>query len=865
MKYFIILICFLWMDLMATFHNAQAKPHARMQIELNSGWEFRQTGETKWFPATVPGVVHSDLFHNKIIGDPFYRTNEKELQWIDKADWEYSTTIIIDQNILERDKIELVFKGLDTYATVYLNDSLLLNADNMFREWRAECRSLLREGSNELRILFRSPVKEDLPKLEKLGYQLPAVNDQSENGGLGDKKISVFARKAGYHYGWDWGPRFVTSGIWRPVYLDAWDKAKIVNLHIKQISVCPEKASLSAAFEIESTGNQSAVLSVFNNETSARLGKVETLLVPGLNVVAIDFEIQNPQLWWTNGLGEAHLYKLFGRLQLGEEVIDEASTNIGIRTLRLIQEKDHAGKSFYFELNGVPVFMKGANYIPNDNFLPSVTSVEYEEVVRAAADANMNMLRVWGGGIYENDVFYDLCDRYGLLLWHDFMFACAMYPGDDAFIENVKQEAIQNIKRLRNHPCIALWCGNNEIDAAWGYGTSGGWGWKEKFSKEMQARLWNDYRNIFHNLLPEIVRQYDDKTPYWPSSPMSGPEARASYEATSGDIHYWGVWHGKEPFESFKQKVGRFMSEYGFQSFPEFATVKAYTVPEDWDIRSEVMDAHQRSGNGNELIKTYMNRYYRPPKDFPSFLYMSQVLQAEGVKAAIEAHRQKKPYCMGTLYWQLNDCWPVASWSSMDYYRRWKALHYFAKKAYSSVLVSPSEDDGLLGVWIISDRLEPMNAELNICILNFAGDALFQKRMPVRVDANSSQCFFREDIKKLLAGMDKAKVTLVAQLVEDGKVLSANQHYFVPIKSIDLPKPTVSKFVETVDGGYAISLKTDLLAKNVCLQIDGLQGFFSDNYFDLIPGERPVVYFYAQEQIQDFENKLKITSVVDSY
>jgi beta-mannosidase len=847
------------------YSNASSQPSPRRIVEINRNWQFRQADKTDWLPATVPGTVHTDLYQNQRIDDPFFRTNEKGLQWIDKVNWEYRTIIEADDELLARDRIELVFKGLDTYAEVFLNDSLLLNADNMFREWRKECKSYLKKGTNTLRILLRSPVEVDIPKLERLGYSLPAVNDQSENGGLGDRRISVFARKAGYHYGWDWGPRFVTSGIWRPVYLEAWDRSKIVNLYIKQKSVSEKKALLTATFEIQSIKAQRARLSLFDDETSNELAKTETQLSPDLNTVTINFEIENPRLWWTNGLGEANVYHFSGRLDVGSTILDEVKTNTGIRTLRLIQKEEPSGRSFYFELNGVPVFMKGANYIPNDNFLPSVTAQEYEEVIQAAVDANFNMLRVWGGGIYENDLFYDLCDQHGILVWQDFMFACAMYPGDSAFVENVTQEAVQNVKRLRNHACIALWCGNNEIDAAWGYNTSGGWGWKERYSKELQDKIWNDYTKIFHHILPNIVDEYHDEIDYWPSSPMAGPNERASYKATSGDIHYWGVWHGQEPFESYKRTIGRFMSEYGFQSFPEFETVKSYTKPEDWDIRSEVMDAHQRSGIGNERIKTYMGWYYRIPKDFESFLYMSQILQAEGIKTAIEAHRRKRPYCMGTLYWQLNDCWPVASWSSIDYYRRWKALHYFVRKAYQEIIVTPVEEDGVLCTWIVSDRLESTDAKLDMALMDLCGNVVAESEIEVTIEANSSQCYFQKHIRELLDGMDKKDVVFATLVSEGEETLSSNLYYFVPIKEIDLPVPNITKSIVTTMNGYSIELETDKLAKNIFMDVEGSEGFFSDNYFDLIPGKTSIIYYNTNDEIPDIEKRLKIMSVVDSY
>jgi len=600
----------------ANWKDCHSTNSPQMKLELNRNWQFRQVGWEDWLPAQVPGTVHTDLLLNRKIGDPFYRTNERDQQWIDKVDWEYQTSFDLDEQMLNKENIMLIFEGLDTYVDGYLNGSKVLSANNMFRRWRVDCKLLLKRTGNVLRLYFHSPVKVDLPKLEALGYSLPAVNDQSENGGLGDKKISVFARKAGYHYGWDWGPRFVTSGIWRPIHLWGWDKARIDDIQIVQKSVTHERAVVAAVFEIESTADQTATLSIQLKDYPDIRVRSSVQLSKGRSRHSLDFQIDRPKLWWCNGLGEPHVYHLEAQLLMGKQLLDERNVSFGVRTLKLIQQPDEWGKSFYFELNGVPVFAKGANYIPNDNFLPRVTRERYESVVHAARDANMNMLRVWGGGIYEDDMFYDLCDRSGIMVWQDFMFACAMYPGDEAFVDNVRNEAIDNVKRLRNHPCLALWCGNNEIDVAWSQDTPGGWGWKERFSEDIRKKMWSDYEKIFHRLLPEIVAEYDAKTCYWPSSPLADWNKRASYESTSGDVHYWGVWHGREPFENFKIRIGRFMSEYGFQSFPEFKTVQAYTAPEDWDINSEVMMAHQRSGIGNQRIKEYMDIYYRNPKEF---------------------------------------------------------------------------------------------------------------------------------------------------------------------------------------------------------------------------------------------------------
>jgi beta-mannosidase len=819
----------------------------RNTIEINEGWKFRRIGDGNWYPATVPGCVHADLFSNGLIEDPFFGTNEKDLQWIENENWEYRVGFTLDEEPLSRENIEIGFLGLDTYAEVYLNGTFLLSADNMFREWRAECKSILRKGQNVIRILFQSPVDKVRERWESMEYELPG----------GPK---VLTRKAGYHYGWDWGPRFVTSGIWRPVHMYLWDYARINDLHIIQRGLSDEWAWLSAVFTIEATAEQDVSVSMFDPENSDTLGSLDLPLIQGKNVVVVDFGIYRPELWWTNGLGKPHLYDLLGILKIDGKVVDWVSERIGIRTIEVVREGDEVGESFYFKLNGKPVFMKGSNYVPQDNFLNRVTPEHYENLIRSTAEANMNMLRVWGGGIYENDIFYDLCDEYGILVWQDFMFACAMYPGDDDFLENVKNEATENIIRLRNHPCIALWCGNNEIDEAWH-----NWGWQERYgySRETEAEIWKNYSTLFHSLLPKLIKIHDNARFYWPSSPKYGRgDPRSLYE---GDVHYWGVWHDAEPFHTYKEKTGRFMSEYGFQSFPSLLTVKSYSAPEQWDIESEVMLSHQKHPKGNELIRTYMERNYLMPKDFPSFLYVSQLLQAEGIKIGIEAHRREKPYCMGTLYWQLNDCWPVASWSSIDSYGRWKALHYYAKRANSDVLVSPTEDDGVLSVYIVSDRLEDIRCTLKLTLMDFAGAVQWERSTRVVVEANSSGQYFREDVTTLLGGNGKKNVVLVAELLNDEKRVSRNLHYFTIPKELELPEPEIKAEILPNDIGCAVVLSSDKLIKNCYLHTDGLDGFFEDNFFDLLPGETVLVEFYSNEQVFDIAQKIKVMSLVDTF
>jgi len=834
------------------------------RLEIGSGWQFRQSGAEKWMPAVVPGCVHTDLYSNNKIGDPFYRTNERDQQWIDKVGWEYCTAFSVTSDILDRANQRLIFEGLDTYAEVMLNGKTILTANNMFRRWAVDVKGILAE-KNELVIRFRSPVDEDLPKIDDMGFQLPAINDQSENGGLGDRKISIFARKAPYHYGWDWGPRFVTMGIWRPVVIEGWDKARIESVHFRQTSVTSKLAKLTVVAEIVSDANQQAEVIIRDEVSGKEYVTKSAQLKKGTASHSFQFEIIRPNLWWSNGLGEPYLYNFSTQVKINGQLADSQEMEIGIRRLKVVREKDKKGQSFYFELNGVPVFAKGANYIPNDNFLPRVTPAKYEHIIRSAAEANMNMLRVWGGGIYENDIFYQLCDRYGILVWQDLMFACSMYPGDEEFLQNIRQEVTDNVKRLRNHACIALWCGNNEIDAAWSHDTPGGWGWKEKFDETTRAKIWKDYEIVFHELLPGILRETDPDRFYWPSSPVADFGVRASYSNTSGDMHYWGVWHGKEPFANFKKTKARFMSEYGFQSFPELSTVKTYTRPEDWDIISEVMSAHQRSGIGNERIRMYMEWDYHLPFTFEDMLYMSHVLQAEGIKAAIEAHRLDKPYCMGTLYWQLNDCWPVASWSSMDYYGRWKALQYFAKKAYAPVIVIPALDGNEVSVTIVSDRMENFTGNLDLNVIDFSGKVLWKNSQDVSVKANGNKSVFTADLSELIDPGRISGAVLSCKLKEDNRLISQNLLYFKPPKELELPKVSVDMKVTGVAEGYQITVLAPVLARNVYLTCEEKDGLFSDNYFDLLPGEAQTILFKTPNPGEEQNIKFKVRTLRDTY
>ncbi len=814
------------------------------KIDLGGKWKLRRAGTNTWMNARVPGCVHTDLMKNGLIPDPFLRDNEKNLQWISDIGWEYEKTFIISDTLFRSRHLELVCKGLDTYANVYLNDSLIIVADNMFREWFADIQPLLKIGINHLRIQFPSVSNENKARYSRLKHKLP-----------GDEK--VVCRKAAYQFGWDWGPTLVTSGIWRPIYIRCWDHMNVLGVQYIQKEMTDSIANFTAVFTILSSLSDSALIQLSVKDKILTTKKVP--VQSGVNVARIDFRILNPERWWPNGLGDPYLYPIHHKVYFTGHLAGEGTQKLGLRTIELHENQDAAGNSFYFLVNDIPVFMKGANYIPQDNFPSRVTDSSYRALIASVKAANMNMLRVWGGGIYENDIFYDLCDENGILVWQDFMFACALYPDNKNFIRNVQAEAIQNVVRLRNHPCIALWCGNNEIDEGWK-----NWGWQKQYGYTPQdsADVWNNYRGIFGGTLLTVISKFDSLHPYILSSPRIGwgrPES-----VKQGDMHYWGVWWGKEPFSSYKEKTGRFMSEYGFQGFPPLESIQKFTLPADRQLGSPVMKAHQKHPSGYETIDEYLLRDYRRPKDFESYVYVSQVLQAEGIKIAIEAHRRAKPYCMGTLYWQLNDCWPVVSWSSRDYYGQEKALHYFVKNEYNTLLVSPVVNNGKLQVFIISDSLQDCHTNLHLSLRDFAGRTFLDTTLTIYIPHNSSSSFVEFSLDKLVQGKDTKQLVFTTQLTSGKKIYSQNNLYFDSVKDLILEKPLITKTVLKSPEGYQITLSSDKLAKNVYLS-SGHKGSFSGNFFDLLPGETRTVTFSTKDKSSGFEGKLKIITLADTY
>lgn len=824
--------------------SAQTGSKSKQLNLAKNDWEFSIVGQNSWMQASIPGCVHTDLLLNSKIDDPYFRENENRLQWIGEQDWEYRCFLTVDDEFLSFQNIELQFDGLDTYCDVYLNDNKILYANNFFRTWKVDCKKHLRKGENCLRIVFTSSVKQN--KMRQQTAKIPLFDD------------NVYTRKPAYHYGWDWGPVYITQGIWRTIYLKAWNDVRICNLHIHQESVTKEKAMVNVVVETESSTMEQAEIVLKCLETGKEFAK-NIQIKPGSQLTKFSMEITSPKLWWTKQLGVQNFYHFNASVTRKNQKLSELTQRTGLRSLKLVQSPDSLGKTFYFELNGVPVFMKGANYIPQDMFLNRITERDYVGLIKQATDANMNMLRVWGGGFFENDIFYNLCDENGILVWQDFMFACSMYPGDSAFLDNVKNELIDNIKRLRNHPSIALWCGNNENYIGWK-----DWRWKNKFKAEDTTQVWADYEAIFHKIMPEVLNTFNPGSNYWPSSPKHGWGYPVNKD---GDSHYWGIWHAQEPFEELSKPIHipRFMSEFGFQGCPDFNSVKKYTLPSDWSITSSVMKLHQKHRIGYPVIDKYMEWYYKKPKDFNAYLYVSQILQARGMGYGIEIHRRSRPHCMGTLYWQINDCYPVTSWASVDYYDQWKAMHYMVKKVYADILVSTAQEDSLVQVYIVSDKLTSTAGKLKVNLVDFSGRILKTKEIIVKVKANTSKIYFSANKSELLKNIDEKACLLTAEFTDKEGNNADNVFYFVQPKDLELSKPQIELKSTKTANGYKLVLSTNTLAKNVFLSFDENEGFFSENYFDIIPGKPVSIEYTTVKEYMDIRKSLKIYSLIDSF
>ncbi len=820
-----------------------------LQQSLNGNWQFHQCGVDEWLPGTVPGGVHTDLMALGRIPDPFVADNELKVMWVAETDWEYRRIFIADPALLAEPNIALICDGLDTIADVYLNGKYLGHAENMFRRWEWDVKSALRAGENEIRIVFGSPVR-----------FITARQLQLQLTGGGDISGGPHLRKAPCHWGWDWGPKLPPIGIWKNIRLESYS-ARLANVHLRQ-KLNGKVATLSAdiSAEVSDQGQVVAVLAV-TGPAGEEFESKETLLSLGngeSQVANPAIEIPNPQLWWPNGYGAQPLYTVKVTLQDGETVLDERSYKMGLRVLELRQGGDQWGREFTFYINGVRLFAKGADWIPADSFPTRITAAHLEMLIRSAADAHMNMLRVWGGGYYPEDTFYDLCDRYGILLWQDFMFACGIYPAGADFFENVRVEVIENVRRLCHHAALALWCGNNEMEQGWC-----DWGWNQP-SDPLNQCLKDGYDRMFHHMLPELLALEDPDHSYWPSSASADTPFQDANSQVQGDCHYWDVWHGRKPFTAYRSQFPRFMSEFGFQALPPLKTIAAYADPADWNMTSYIMEHHQRSRSGNSVMITQMSDTFRMPKDFASLIYLSLVLQSEGIRYGVEHWRRNRDRVSGTLIWQLNDCWPVASWSSLDYFGRWKALHYAARRFYASLLLSVADSEKTMQIHITSDLVEPVDVRVRWRLEMIDGETLAGGERNVRALALADTLVETLDLSAQVTSENQRKVVFIAEMWQKDKrlaqcvtPLSANKH-------LELCDPGLEVQTHIEDQSLFMDVSARTLSRFVELSIDGADVLFSDNYFD-VPAGQTVTVTCPLPEGWNATSKVNIQSLYNSF
>ncbi len=846
------------------------------QQTLADGWQFRllpgsaaaakHPEAEAWRHASVPGSVQTDLLAAGVIGDPFYRDNEASLQWIGLADWEYRLPLQVDAATLARDHVELVFDGLDTLADVTLNGTRLVAADNMFRRWRIPVKQRLHTGNNTLSVTLHSPIARLLPWLLKQPYALPGEFDSAFGDEPKGKQTSNYVRKANYNYGWDWGPRYVTAGIWQPVRLESWDQWRLADFHIAQQHVEAGLAVLEAQFNLHADRVGKARLRVTSSapDGSQQSAVKDVSLNAGDNALSVPMRIEKPQRWWPVDYGAQNLYRFRAEVLVGDEVVASAERDTGLRSVELRRQQDQWGRGFEFVVNGVPIFAKGANLIPFDSFPTRVAPERMQQILQSARDAHMNMLRMWGGGHYQSDAFYTMADKLGLMVWQDFMFGGAITPYDDAFRENTRTEATEQVIRLRDHPSIVLWCGNNEVQTGWE-----SWADRKKFRQETDpaelARIEAGMKKLFGETLRDVVKQQAPDVPYWASSPSTDFEGPAN-QLNNGDYHSWDVWAGSAPIEKYLDATPRFQSEYGLQSFPVISTVAAFADSKDMSPNSPVMRAHQKfaNGDGNDRLLLYIRKYYGEPKDFASFVYLSQVMQAEGIELAAEHLRSVRPQSMGSLYWQLNDVWPGASWSSIDYYGRWKALQFHARRFYAPARVAPIRRDGRTEVFLISDRTAPFDAKLRTRIMSMEGSSLEDRTDDVHLAELASTRAAERTDASLLHGADPSRSVAVFELIEQGKSISRHLLFFDTAAKLQLPDPGLQAQLSDNGHGISLSISAKRLARAVWVDFGQLDATLSDNAFDLLPGEHIELQITSTADIDALRKALTLRSLVDA-
>ncbi len=821
------------------------------RTKLTDGWVMQQAGGEERFETRVPNSVFETLLEHNKIDDPFYGTNEKQMDWVYESDWVFTRRFGKACHFEQYEYVTIRFNGLDTVAEVFLNGEPLHFSDNMHRTYEIYLKTpgfnRLNANDNELKIVLKSPTKEARERLARMGFTPDDERIQSPFSIPGVETL----RKAYYAFGWDWGPILPDIGIWRDVELTLFNRKKIEDLYVTSEidysdSADPlptaEKAKLNCELAVTDLGLKDALsagVSIYDG--TKQIAEKEVQLPEAMSWFTL--EIENPKLWWTNEFGEPHLYRIVVELKDGNKSLDTLEKRIGIREIELKREADQWGESFYFELNTVPVFAKGGNWIPTDSFIPRGRRNKlHEKVLSDCVAANMNMIRVWGGGIYEDDAFYDFCDENGLLVWQDFAFACKPTPDFKGFEESIRKEAVENIRRLRNHPSLAIWVGNNEIEEGWV-----SWGFRDFVPK-----LETFYIRLFEELLPELVAEYDEKRPYWPSSPSGGGGFKDTQSAEKGDSHYWKVWHEGYPLESYRAFDSRFMSEFGFESFPSMKTLESFCPRDQMTMYSEIMESHQKNPAGNQKIMDYMAKRFRVPEDFSKQVILSQITQAEAMEYGVEHWRRNRngQHCMGALYWQINDCWPVASWSSIDYYGRWKALQYYAKRFYNPVFISGEEDEERIDIWVTNDRAEKIEGKVTIKIETLNGDVLMKNSEKVEIDRLGSQRIKRIALSELPVTAKEA-IAFFELTTPDGKEqLSYGFRAFRAPKELELKDPGLTwKLAKSGKDTYTITLRAERPALYCFVEVEGADVILSDNFFSLESGREKRITFQYKEKL----------------
>lgn len=785
-------------------------------ILLNYGWTFNEMSTNQWFPAMVPGSLVTDLMKLDKISDPFIGDNESKSQWIAEKSWCYKTSFEVDKVDFEKfSRAELVFLGIDTYASIYINDSLIYQSDNMFIPHKIEVKKRLKIGENELRVVF-PPV---IPILKEKAKQLPYLLPENER---------VFARKAQFQFGWDWAPKVLAPSIFNSVYLTFWDNVKVNSPAIIS-TLNGNNGAVVCKIPISKTNTKITDLLVkVTDERSRQICFQRVFRVNGDTLIECGFDVINPKIWNPSGIGEPNLYhyKITVTSARGEKY--EFTKQVGFRNVTLVQTPDSLGSSFYFKVNGEPVFAKGANWIPME-YLPHLNTVEkYRKLLNLVHDAGYNMLRVWGGGWYEDDVFYNLCDSLGIMVWQDAMFACSMYPSDENFLKNVSHEIEYQSNRLSSHPSLVLWCGNNENYEGWF-----NWGWQTQFnySADDSTAIWNGNRKLFESVIPNALQKtYGNiEFNYHPSSPANGWGRDTAYK--SGDVHYWGVWWGMEPFSNFRKKVGRFVSEYGFQGYPSIETLR-YGANQQIDSLSQpTVAAHQKHPRGYATIEEYLLRDYPKPTNVEDYIYLSQLMQADGVGEALKSHTQQVPYCMGSLFWQFNDCWSSVSWSAVDYLNHPKQFYFASKRLFKSVKPTFVIHGDIAEVWVANIGNSVFKGALVLTEIDLLGANKKTETFSVNIASNKS-------LKITSADNIASKPNSVFQaLLLDSlnNIVTEELFFGTQPKNLKLKKPTISfHSISQTTNSTKFIVSSDVPVKGLWLTIDGFE--LSDNGFDLFPG-----------------------------